>query len=85
MLQQLLRILNSGSAHHLRGLAEQMGVSESLLESMLDELVRLGYLQRADMGCQCNCHACSEASTCGISGAGRLWTLSDAGRRMAAR
>ena len=85
MLERLLRILDSGSSHHLGALAEQLGVSTSLLEAMLDDLVRLGYLAPVHADCPTSCHTCPQVATCHSSNPGRLWTLTKAGKRAAKR
>jgi hypothetical protein len=52
------------------------------MHSMIDELVRLGYLKLAgQQTCPGSCEGCSMASGCAIGAQGKLWTLTAAGRR----
>ena len=85
MLEQLLSLLIEGGTHTPAQLARQLGVSEGLLEPMLADLGRLGYLRRApDLTCQAPpggpapCAGCSMGSTCAVGGpGGQLWALTD--------
>ncbi len=81
MLFELLEILRSGGAHTLTGIARRLDVSEALVQSMIDELVRLGYLRLAAQVCPGSCEACPMASCCANGAAGRLWTLTGAEHR----
>lgn len=83
MLDRMLRSIAAGGPHSLRGLAQELQVSEALLESMIDELVRMGYLRSASAGCSGECAHCPMAASCRVFGCGRVWLLTEAGRRMA--
>ena len=85
MLQKTLRALKHGGTHRLRDLAKELGVSSELLESMLDELVRLGYTRRVEAACAASCAACCESATCVAGSSGRLWTLTERGQNAAQR
>lgn len=85
MLERILRIISTGSTHTLKQLAQQLDVSEALLESMLEELVRRGYLQPLHAKCCANCKACPSADECALRSANRVWALTEAGKRLAAR
>ncbi|MCC7363512.1 MAG: winged helix-turn-helix transcriptional regulator [Dehalococcoidia bacterium] len=80
MLRDLLRMTEQGTLITEREIARRMGVSVGLVESMLGELVRAGYLSQptleADSGC---CHGCSLEPACG-PGQARLWCLTPKGR-----
>jgi len=82
MLHKLLHIIRSGSVHSLRQLAQRLDVSQALLESMIDELVRMGYLRPIQADCGESCSSCPMSSSCGIGGSGRMWVLTEAGQRM---
>jgi len=45
MLEQVLDLLKDGELHSLKEIADKMNVSLPLLEKMIEELVRLGYLK----------------------------------------
>ncbi len=83
MLQKVLRTLSYGGTHRLRDLAKELGVSSELLESMMDELLRLGYTRRVEATCAASCEACCESAMCVAGSHGRLWTLTERGQHAA--
>jgi hypothetical protein len=84
MLERLLSLVAEGGVHSYEDLTKELSVSEPLLEAMLEDLARLGYLRAVNDGCEGQCQACPMGG-CSISGAGRLWTLSAKGARAANR
>lgn len=80
MLQELLRIIDSSGLHNPRELARQMDASEALVQSMIDTLVRMGYLKPIEGACS-SCAACSSAAHCGADGSARGWMLTRVGKR----
>jgi hypothetical protein len=84
MIEQLLRFLNEGGAHSYEDLAKRLSISIPLLEMMLEDLSRLGYLRPVDSECGTHCASCSLGG-CSITGPGRLWALTEKGIRAAAR
>jgi hypothetical protein len=82
MLHKLLRIVCSGGVHSLRQLAGQLDVSVALLETMIDNLARMGYLNPVKAECAGNCNGCPVAGACGIAGSGRMWALTEAGKKV---
>lgn len=83
MLETLLRILAVGGAHGHKELARRLGISETLLDTMLDDLVRMGYLHLIRGSCCTNCEHCPMGDACAVGDAGRVWVLTEAGRRVA--
>jgi hypothetical protein len=83
MLEKLLQLIGTGGIHSYAVVARELGVTESLLDSMIAELVRLGYLRPAEAACEGHCQGCPERGACGIGGAGRAWVLTERGSRMA--
>jgi bacterioferritin-associated ferredoxin len=83
MLQELLRLVSSGGVHSLRQLAQRLGVSQPLVESILDELVRRGYLRPMDRSSHDVCDSCPTASNCSSCHSARVWALTEAGVRIA--
>jgi Mn-dependent DtxR family transcriptional regulator len=63
--------------HSYADLARQLDVSEELLEQMLQDLARMGYLKPMADGCETHCAGCSLAETCTIGGPTRVWTLTE--------
>ena len=83
MLDQLLQNLAQGGAHSYADLTRALGVSEELLQQMIEDLVRMGYLKAVDGNCQENCQDCSVAGVCAVGGRGQLWSLTEKGGRVA--
>ncbi len=82
MLLQLLEILRFGGTHTVKEIARQLDTSEALVQSMIDELIRLGFLKLAAQTCPGGCESCPMVSCCTIGAKGRLWTLTEAGGRV---
>ena len=82
MLEQLVHIIGTGGAHSLGELVQQLGVSDELLERMVEDLARMGYLKPL-IGCEGSCGGCHAASGCATGVSGRAWVLTEAGRRIA--
>jgi hypothetical protein len=83
MLQQILQAVSAGGVYSLPQLAIQLNISVELLESMIDDLVRMGYLKPVCTSCAEHCHDCPEANSCGTGSGGRAWTLTTSGKRIA--
>jgi hypothetical protein len=91
VLDRLLSLLTGGGVHTPATLAAQLGVSEALLEHMLDDLARMGYVRLVqDQSCMsgpdtsnptapaAHCAGCPMAGACAVRLAGgRVWTLTD--------
>jgi len=84
-LDQLLSLLKKGGVHTPGELAARLGVTESLVDQMLADLSRMGYL-RTISGSAClssspngsPCADCSLTDTCAVSGpGGRVWALTE--------
>jgi predicted DNA-binding transcriptional regulator YafY len=83
MLKEILACFASGQSYTMMALAAELGVSESLLEQMLADLERAGYLAAADMGCEGRCAGCPSSGLCALLHGKRIWTLTAKGRRAA--
>jgi hypothetical protein len=85
VLQRLLHTLAEGGIHTPAQLADQLGVSERLVEHMLADLSRMGYLRSVSDGpCQPvpngdntgPCDACPLSTACAVCEPGsRVWAL----------
>jgi hypothetical protein len=84
MLEQLLQLVARGGVHSYQDLTTRLSISQPLLETMLEDLARLGYLRAVDAGCKGHCAGCAVGG-CSIAGPGRLWTLTEKGANTAAR
>jgi Mn-dependent DtxR family transcriptional regulator len=79
MLERLLQTLQAGGTHTLAGLARELETSETLVEMMVEELARMGYLAAAQESCTEHCAGCHTVAPCVVGGATRVWTLTDRG------
>jgi len=84
MLEKLLELVGEGGMHSYDDLAARLGASRPLVEAMILDLVRLGYLRPAIDACE-GSPACRAG--CGLGGCatGPLWTLTDKGTQAALR
>jgi predicted ArsR family transcriptional regulator len=81
MLERLLDLVGQGGVHSYTDLARQLDVSEELLEQMLQDLARMGYLRPVADGCEAHCAGCPMAEICAIGGPRRVWALTEKGQR----
>ena len=84
MLEDLLRLMGEGGVHSYDELAGRLGVSRPLVEAMIQDLVRLGYLRPAIDGCG-GSPACRAGCGQGGCSTGPLWTLTAKGAQAALR
>ena len=84
MLEDVLKIVAQGGIHSYDDLAERLSISQPLLEMILEDLARLGYLRAVGSSCDHQCASCPIGS-CSIAGPRRLWSLTEKGARSAAR
>jgi len=84
MLEKLLKLVAEGGAHSYEDLMERLSVSQGMLEAMLEDLARLGYLSAVSDSCEGHCAGCS-IGKCSVTGSGRLWSLTEKGATAAAR
>lgn len=81
-LHELLRVVAVGGVHGYDELAEKLSIPVPLLEAMIEDLARLGYLRSAEAACGERCESCPIGG-CSITGRGRLWVLTEKGARAA--
>jgi hypothetical protein len=81
MLEKLLHLVGEGGLHSYAELAKQLAVPRPLLQAMIEDLARLGYLRPVDGGCDQGCAGCPVPSD-NCSSALR-WTLTAKGARAA--
>lgn len=85
MLERLLSLVGQGGVHSYADLARQLDVTEELLEQMLQDLARMGYLRPVANGCETHCAGCPMADTCGVIGSTRMWALTEKGQQWYAK
>ena len=78
-MARLLGLLQAGGTRRLDHLAHDLETTPQMVEAMLEELSRLGYLRQVSGGCSERCGACPMAGTCRIASGGRVWTLTERG------
>jgi hypothetical protein len=87
MLRRLLALIADcqGVCSH-EELARELGVSRSLVEQLVADLLRSGCLRMALDECVAEgCASCPLRTSCSLPGGVRLWELTDKGRRWLAQ
>jgi len=79
MLNQLVDLLRAGGVHRIADLARVLETTPELVEVMLEDLVRMGYLKQVGGQCGQSCAGCSLAGLCAAGEGGRVWALTDKG------
>ena len=82
MLRELIGVIAEGQAHSQVELARRLGVSKGLVERMLRDLARMGYLESV-ASCAEECAACPLARMCIVGRPRRAWVLTEKGQRAA--
>ena len=77
MLNQLLELLRAGGTHRVTDLARALDTTSELVQAMLDDLSRMGYLSPVGGDCAGACAACPLPGLCTAAGSGRAWALTD--------
>ena len=83
MLENLLELLASGELSTVQDVASRLSVSADLVEQMLQDLERGGYLVAVTGECDRHCAGCAQTSICAILGSRRVWRVTDKGQRLA--
>ena len=75
MLEKLLEEIHSGGTLQPAALAARLKISLGLVQVMLEDLERMGWLTRVNSDCASTCGGCSLTDTCGTQGhaAGKVW------------
>jgi len=76
-LDRLLELLRAGGTHRVSDLARELETTPGLVEAMLEDLVRMGYLKRVGEECAGGCAGCSLAGLCAAGHDGKVWTLTE--------
>ena len=81
MLSQLLELLRSETTargtRSVADLAHKLDTTPELVEMMLEDLCRLGYLKRVGGECVGKCASCSAADLCVAGSRSKLWALAE--------
>ena len=82
MLMALLARINQGGLHNPAELAAELATSPDLVDQMLDDLARMGYLEAVSGACVPSaCSSCAGSCSHSMGSGGRTWTLLAKGRR----
>jgi predicted ArsR family transcriptional regulator len=79
MLERLLELLRVGGTRRVADLAHELDTTAELVEVMLEDLCRMGYLKRVGGACGGKCSACPMAGLCAVGGGEQLWVLTEKG------
>jgi len=85
MLDKLLQTLGRGGVQVLDDLSQQLGITRPLLEAMISDLERMGYLKKVEQACNQHCTGCASSNLCALVGSSHVWTLTEKGQRAVAR
>lgn len=83
MLHRLLDLLRAGETHRITDLAQELGTTSQLVELMLEDLSRLGYVKRVSSTCSAECATCPMSGMCAAGSSledqstGRVWVLTE--------
>lgn len=83
MLSRLLELLQEGGTHRIDDLARELGTTSPLVEVMLEDLARRGYLKAITAQCSDMCTQCSRSDMCAAGGSstetsgGQIWVLTE--------
>ena len=81
MLERLLRLVRKGGSFRVKDLARRLDVTPELVEMMLEDLTRMGYLRPVDGQCGDRCSVCPLKGTCAVAGDERVWALRSTAER----
>lgn len=82
MLTRLLNLLREGGTRCLSDLARELGTTPELIETMLEDLGRMGYVKRVDGHCSQACSSCPMSDLCAAGApshkrGGQVWVLTE--------
>lgn len=81
MLTRLLELLREGGTHRIGELAQELETTPQLVQVMLEDLARMGYVGRLNARCSDTCSQCPTSHMCAVGGPsseagdGRIWVL----------
>jgi hypothetical protein len=81
VLKKLLRLAAGESTETSSALGRELGVRPELIQQMLDELTRLGYVDTVVPGCSKPCERCPLQSMCLYRRQPRIWVLTARGEQ----
>lgn len=87
MLLRLLSLISTSKQLSTTAeMARHLGVGEGLLEKMLEDATRMGYLSALESDCMnARCSTCHSKATCQSGSTRRVWSLTEKGKRLVGR
>ena len=83
ILIETLRLIASAEVRQPQDLAARLGITVELVDGVLQDLVRGGYLTAVASACHQSCGARCGRATCSSASIARVWVLTDRGKRVA--
>ncbi|MGD2104865.1 MAG: FeoC-like transcriptional regulator [Anaerolineae bacterium] len=83
MLSDLLDLTRQGGTRRISDLAEELDTTPRLIEAMLDDLTRMGYVKPVASNCSERCARCPMSDTCAaggppdVGGRAQIWVLTE--------
>ena len=79
MLEKLLDLLKQGGSHRVVDLAKYLDTTLLLVDTMLEDLGRMGYIRPMEASCGASCDSCAMSGLCASGSSGRVWVLTEKG------
>jgi DNA-binding Lrp family transcriptional regulator len=79
---EILETLVEMGVYELGALSSRVGLSEALVEQLVGELGKRGYIKRLVPGCEARCAGCSMSGTCDELRSPSGWTFTEKGTAM---
>ena len=80
MLMRLLSLVEEDDVHSYTTLSGQLSVSKNLLEQMLQDLARMGYIVPVGGACDISqCYHCPLGGDCVTDSRGNVWVITKKG------
>jgi len=83
MLTRLLSLLKEGGTRRVLDLADELDTTPELIEAMMEDLARMGFVKTVGSQCCAKCEGCPLAGTCAAGcpassgSAGQVWVLTE--------
>ena len=85
MLIKILKSLAKGGRYSNKLMATELGVDESLVQQMIDNLIRMGYIEKEKINsCGDGCGSCSSKGSCGSDTHSieiNIWKVTEKGKK----
>ncbi|MFD3158603.1 FeoC-like transcriptional regulator [Haloimpatiens sp. FM7330] len=79
---RLLKIISKKGLYSRSKIADELRISISMLNGLLDQLIRMKYIVKVNMADKCsgNCKSCSSCSCCSSNSGIEFWKITDKGK-----